>query len=74
VFLGKLSKVRHQRVDGIFHVEVSDRYPNGIGFSQQSLLLLLPADSVLVGISKGQMCSNLPLTCSLYRLLPVEGR
>lgn len=74
MFLGELAEVRHQRVDRIFHVEMSNRYPDGIGFSQQSLLLLLPANCVFVGISEGQMGSILSLTCSSHRLSPAGDR
>lgn len=46
--LGKLSKVGHERIDRILHMQMSDRYPNRIFVVQFGDFLLFPSDSVFI--------------------------
>ena len=50
MFLSKLAEIRHESVDGVFHVQMSDRAPNRIILCQLCLLLLLPTDGVLIRV------------------------
>ena len=72
VFLNKLAKVPHQRIDRIFHMEVSDRDPDRIFFRQFSRLGLFPSNSVRVCISEVVSAikrhARRQLTCNECRL------
>lgn len=48
MFLSKPGKVRHERVDGVLHVQDPDRHPYLVLLIEDGFPCLLPADSVFV--------------------------